>query len=111
MPALSVKPGPEPFNKADVATYVQTHRLPRVSLDTSKPLEVESLEFIGAADVPPRLHGALTGLAASERVGFVVMRGAFMASAPRAKEVPAERGYAVFSASTGNLVMFGILPQ
>ena len=107
--ALEIKPGRVPFTTNDVALYVQTHRLAKSVGDLSQ-LRVESLELITARELTTRLQGVSTGLPSRERVGFAIIRGPIYFTGPRpGKPVEFERGYVVFDASTGNLLMSGSL--
>jgi hypothetical protein len=107
--ALTVKPGPQPFTKADVVTYFQSHNLPKNSASLSQ-LHVDSLEFITSKEVSVRLQGASTGLADADRIGFVTLTGTFIFTGP-GKDKPAifNRAYAAFDAASGNLLMVGTL--
>jgi hypothetical protein len=110
--ALNVTPGAEPpFTHEDVAAYFQGHDLPR-NLAPREQLSLASLELLTAAEVTGRLGGARTGLKDDERVGFAVLEGTLVFSGPPGGP-PAQfsRGYAVFDAATGNLLMFGTLAE
>lgn len=109
--ALSVKPGPEPFSKDDVANYFKTHNLP-MNATSSSDFTVESLEFLTNKDVTARLNGASPGVNENDRLGFATLRGLFVFTGPP-KATPARfrRAYAVFDATNGNLLMIGTLEQ
>ena len=107
--ALTVKPGPQPFTQADVATYFSTHNLPLSGGDASQ-IHVANLEFITAKQAQDRLQGEPTGLDDNEQVGFVTLTGTFVFSGPRnVKPATFNSAYAIFSASTGSLIMDGTL--
>jgi hypothetical protein len=107
--ALSVTPGPTPFTTNEVTQYIQSHRLGKSIGDPSQ-LQVESLEFITASEVTVRLQGASTGLPATHRVAFAVIRGPlYFTGPPSSKPVQFERAYTLFDAGTGNLLMSGTL--
>jgi hypothetical protein len=112
MGALTVQPGqPQPFSKEDVAAYVHTHNLP-LNLGASADLQVDALEFLTNKEVSDRLQGASPGLGDNEKVGFATLSGAFIFTGPSpGKGVRFSRGYAVFNAQTGNLLMVGTLDQ
>ncbi|HTW81385.1 MAG TPA: hypothetical protein VME23_17695 [Terracidiphilus sp.] len=109
IPALKVKPGPQPFTQADVAAFFATHSF---LLDQPDPnqIHVSNLEFITAAQARDRLQGESTGLDDSATVGFVTLTGTFTFSGPMAtKTATFSSAYAIFSASTGALIMDGSL--
>ena len=111
MTALTVKPGPEPFTKQDVITYFQTHNLPKNAGSVSQ-FQVDNLEFITSKQASDRLQGVMTGLADTDRVGFVTLRGTFIFTGPRlGKSATFSRAYALFDATTGNLLMIGTLER
>jgi hypothetical protein len=109
MKALTVKPGPEPFTLDDVTAYFQTHNLPR-NLGSNSDFRVERLEFVTTREVKTRLAGASPGLSDETRVAFATLRGTFIFTGPPgARTVRFERAYALFSMTTGNLLMVGTL--
>jgi hypothetical protein len=109
--ALTPSPGPQPFTAADVEQFLKTHRLAH-SVGDPAQIRVESLEFITARDVTTRLQGAKTGLPDNDRVGFAVISGPMVFTGPPpGKPVQFIRGYAVFDATSGNLLMSGTLER
>ena len=108
MQALKVNPGAEPFTKDDVSQYVKSNRLPKTLADPAQ-LQVDSLEFITAAQASARLDGASTGLKDPERVAFAIISGPLTFTGPQTKPARFERGYLLFDAATGNLLMLGTL--
>lgn len=113
MQALTVKAGAEPFGRDEVTQFVQTHRLAKSVGDISK-LRVESVEFITAREVTVRLQGASTGLPDDQRVAFVIIRGPiYFTGPPRVTRTPVafDTAYALFDATTGNLLMSGTLTK
>jgi hypothetical protein len=108
-PALTVKPGPEPFSKQDVVTYFKTHNLPMNATNTSD-FSVASLEFMTDKELTARLSGVSTGLAETDKIGFVTLTGLFIFTGPpNAKPVRFSSAYAAFDAASGNLMMIGTL--
>jgi hypothetical protein len=108
---LAVKAGPQPFTKDDVTQFIQTHRLAKSVGDISK-LQVESLEIITAREVTTRLQGVSTGLPDDYRVAFVTIRGPAYFTGPRnSRPVAFDTVYALFDATTGNLLMSGTLTK
>jgi hypothetical protein len=108
---LTVKAGPEPFTKEDVAQFVQTHRLAKSVGDISQ-LHVDTLEFITARAVTERLEGVSTGLPDNQRVAFATIRGPiYFTGPPPSKPVAFDTAYALFDAATGNLLMSGALTK
>jgi hypothetical protein len=112
MGALAIQPGqPQPFSKTDVATYLQSHNLP-LNRGAATDVQVDSLEFLTNKEVSDRLQGASPGLADNEKVGFATLTGTFIFTGPPpGKPVRFSRGYAVFDALTGNLLMVGALEE
>lgn len=112
MAALVVNTGAaEPFTRQDVITYFQTHNLPRNSGSLSQ-FQVDTLEFLTSKEATDRLQGVSTGLSDGDRVGFVTLTGTFVFTGPpKAKPATVNRAYAVFDATTGNLLMVGSLDQ
>ncbi len=110
MAALTVKAGEaQPFSREDVADYFKTHNLPK-NLSSMSEFQVDALEFLTNKAVSDRLRGASPGLGDEERVGFVTLRGVFVFTGPPpGKPVRFTRAYAVFDATTGNLLMAGTL--
>ncbi len=109
--ALTVKPGPQPFTKADVANYFKTHNLP-MNMSSTNDFQVDTLEFLTNKDVSDRLRGASPGLADSAIVGLATLRGLFIFTGPpQTKPARFARAYAAFDATSGNLVMIGTLDQ
>jgi hypothetical protein len=109
--ALTVKPGPEPFSKQDVANYFKTHNLP-MNFTSPRDFVVENLEFLTNKEVATRLNGASPGLADNDRLGFVTLRGLFIFTGPPpGKPARFIRAYAIFDATNGNLLMIGTLEQ
>jgi hypothetical protein len=107
--ALTVKFGPQPFTKADVVTYFQSHNLPKNSGSLSQ-LHVDSLEFLTSKEVNARLQGVSTGLADADRIGFATLTGTFIFTGPgKGKPAKFNRAYAAFDAASGNLLMVGTL--
>jgi hypothetical protein len=109
--ALEVKPGAEPFSKDDVAQFIRTHRMAKSVGDPSQ-LQVESLEFMTAKEATARLQNVHTGLPDDARVGFVIIRGpVYFTGPPSSKPVAFDRAYALFDATTVNLIMSGSLEK
>ena len=110
--ALTVKAGAaEPFTKDDVAAYFKTHNLPMNSSSTSD-FRVDALEFLTSKQVTDRLQGASPGLADNDRVAFATLTGTFIfGGPPKGKIARFSRAYAVFDATSGNLLMAGTLDQ
>jgi hypothetical protein len=108
--ALTLKAGAEPFTKEDVNAYFKTHKFPK-NQGSADQLQVDNLEFITSGEVTTRLQGVSTGLGDSERVAFATLSGPFVFTGPKTNPVRFQRAYAVFDATTGNLLMVGTLEQ
>jgi hypothetical protein len=112
MNAIYVKAsGGQTFTKQDVVTYFKTHNLP-MNMTPSSQFHVDSLEFLTNDQVSARLEGASPGVAPGEKVAFATLSGVFVFTGPPpGKPARFSRAYAVFDASTGNLLMIGTLQQ
>ena len=111
MKALTVGPDPvAPFTREDVAAYFENHNLPR-NLGSKADIQVEGLEFITTKDVRSRLSGAAPDRGEDVRIGFATLRGTFVFTGPpqSGKSVKFDRAYAIFDASSVNLLMAGTL--
>ncbi|MFZ1047415.1 MAG: hypothetical protein WAN52_17520, partial [Pseudolabrys sp.] len=67
--------------------------------------------FITTKDVRSRLSGAAPDRGEDVRIGFATLRGTFVFTGPpqSGKSVKFDRAYAIFDASSGNLLMAGTL--
>jgi hypothetical protein len=109
--ALMVGSDPSaPFTREEIAAYFEKHNLPRNS-GSKTDIKVEKLEFITTKEVRDRLSGAGPDRGEDVRVGFATLRGPFVFSGPPpdGKSVKFEYAYAIFDASSGNLLMAGTL--
>ena len=108
--ALTVKPGAKPlFTLNEVAAYVAKRNLPMNAGD-ARSISVAALDFISAREASARLGGAQTGLPDQYVVGFATLKGRMIFSGPSGVQSAAfERGYAIFDATSGNLLMVGSL--
>jgi hypothetical protein len=108
--ALKVTPGaPEPFTKSDVANYFAEHNLP-LNRGPKTDFQVADLEFLTSKQASDRLAGEQTGLEDDHPVGFATLTGKFVFSGPpNAKTATFSKAYALFDATTGNLLMDGTL--
>jgi len=110
MAALTVRSGEaQPFRRDDIVAYFQTHNLPK-NLTSTTEFQVDTMEFLTDKAVTARLQGASPGLGAEDTLAFVVLRGVFIFTGPPpGRPVRFRRAYAVFDATTGNLLMTGTL--
>jgi hypothetical protein len=100
---------PEPFTKTDVVAYFSAHNLP-MNAGAKNDFQVDSLEFLTSKQASDRLAGEPTGLNDNDRVGFATLTGKFIFSGPpNTKPATFARAYALFDATTGNLLMDGTL--
>lgn len=106
MPAIAVHPqAPQPFGAQDVVNYFTSHRALKGGSSVG-PLQVTGLDFVTAREVSGRLPGVSTGLADDRKVGFATIAGTFAFSGPPgSKPGTFSRVYAVFDATTGNLLI------
>jgi hypothetical protein len=113
IPAIAMHAGANPpFSKDDVATFIRTHGLP-MNDGPAASLQVDNLEFIRSAEVTARLDGEATGLNDDDMVAFATISGPLAFSGPPPAHAPVTftQGYAVFDATTGNLLMVGTLSE
>jgi hypothetical protein len=108
--ALKVNLGAaDPFTKSDVANYFAVHNLP-MNGGAMGDFQVANLEFLTSKQASDRLAGEPTGLGDNDRVGFATLTGKFIFSGPpKAKNAAFSSAYALFDATTGNLLMNGTL--
>jgi hypothetical protein len=106
--ALKVNPFGVPFTADDVAAWLKKHNLPG-NRNTSAQLQVQSLEFLTAADAAKRLQGVETGLNPTEQVGFATLEGPVAFEGPQGKTALFDKTYAAFDATSGNLLLVGSL--
>lgn len=100
---------PEPFTQSDVVTYFASHNLP-MNAGAKGDFQVAKLEFLTSKQASERLAGEPTGLGDNDRVGFVTLTGKFAFTGPPKSKVATFRSaYALFDATTGNLLMDGSL--
>jgi hypothetical protein len=105
--AITVKPNATPpFTQDDVVAFFKTHNLPK-NLGAADQFQVDTLEFMTNGELTRRLEGVSTGLDDKAGVGFAMLSGVFVFSGPQGKAATFEKAYAVFDATTGNLLMIG----
>lgn len=109
LPAVNVSPDPvQPFTLKDVSAFFKTHNLP-TNLGSSDQFQVDTLLFLSSGEVSKLLQGVSTGLQDNELVGFATLSGALSIPKLDGGSVTFSRGYAVFDATTGNLLVAGAL--
>jgi hypothetical protein len=114
-PAISPKTAPSPWQAAkvnltaqEVSAYASTHSLP-YNQAAGASASVVSVELM-----PSRAAASLldepTGLPDTELVYYVVLRGTFSFAAEHGSDLAYSRGFEVFDAHTGNLLVWGGQP-
>jgi len=108
--AVEPRPGGG-FKKEDVGNYLHTFNLPR-NQGPSQQLGVVSLEFMSVSTLRTRIPADTTGFDGGEQVGLALLEGPLAFRSPQGGEpFTASKGYAVFDADTGNLLIVGTLEQ
>ncbi len=103
------RPGqPRSYGATDVSAFLRIHRLP--GLASATPTQVS---YISVADASRNLRGADLGLPPTQMVYFVWMSGRVTARRPpKSPGAPDQvivftKGFAIFDAQTGNLLITG----
>lgn len=110
-PALPVRSGGVILDVKEVAAYVKAHNLPR-NLGAAQDVKVLSVTRLAVADVRERVGIDTTGFDGDEPVGLALLGGKLVFSGPPPSQpVTFTKGYVVFDAVTGNLLMLGTLPD
>jgi hypothetical protein len=114
IPAIRpMRPGADPgtptFAADDAITYVAQSTFRGPKLVSTTPVVVTGVEFITSKDAEGRL-GTTIGLRDTDLVCVVSVTGTFTVSGPHGQAVkaPSTRGYSVFDARTGNLLVEGV---
>jgi hypothetical protein len=103
-PRLSAVPS---FSAEDARAYAETAGMPRGAV---RNVRVTQVAFLSSAQVSRRLGGISTGLPEEAPLCYVEMQGEFTFSDPLGGLLRFERGFEVFDARTGNLLVAGGLP-
>jgi hypothetical protein len=108
--AINIRSGANPpFSPEDVLNYLRSSKIPKLSFSPDK-LSINSLEFVTSAEASKRLNGVVVGLNDNELVGLATFSGGIVASGPPGgKQATFNSGYAIFDATTGNLLLIGTL--
>jgi hypothetical protein len=77
---------------------------------SGSPVIVTSVAFLTSQQVSANLNGESTGLPDNTLLCFVEMRGTFTFAGGLGSLVTYSRGYELFDAHTGNILMAGGLP-
>ncbi len=108
-PALTVRSGGVVLDVTEVAAYIKAHNLPR-NLGAAQDVKVVSVTRLTVAEVRERVGIDTTGFNGDEPVGLALLGGKLVFSGPPpAQPVTFTKGYVIFDALTGNLLMLGTL--
>jgi hypothetical protein len=94
------------FTLDDVKRYVGTHPV-RTSDARPRTYTITRAEFMNSKQVSDLLSGARTGFPEDYMLCYVELAGTFTFSGPRGATRIYQRGFEVFDAHTGNLLMVG----
>jgi hypothetical protein len=100
----TANPATPAFTKADVEQYVNNNPMPR-DLAPWHPVIVKVV-FATSLQVSTML-GESTGVSDTTLLCYIELQGTFSFSAPDGTPVTYQRGFEVFDAHTGNLLMSG----
>lgn len=108
IPARTINAGPTipAFTVTDVAQYVSTHPMPRDIASGAKSTIV-GIAFLTSQQVTVLLRGESTGLPDDALLCYVELHGTFVFPGPAGVTATYLRGYEVFDAHTGNILMAG----
>jgi hypothetical protein len=99
----AVVPG---YTLEDVKRFVGTHPI-RTNDGQPRAFTISRAEFMNSKQVSDVLNGASTGFADDYMLCYVELAGIFIFSGPRGATRTYKRGFEVFDAQTGNLLMVG----
>lgn len=106
---VSTGPSVPAFQAADAAQFASTHAMPQNQAVGSQTMVV-SVRFLTSKQVSDLLNGESTGLPDSTLLCFVELQGTFTFGGGMGSMVTYHRGYEVFDAHSGNIIMAGGLP-
>jgi hypothetical protein len=101
--------GTPAFSVEDAKQYVTSHPLPMQEGKGTKPTIIAA-EFLDSKEVVHRLGGITTGFPDDYPLCYVELQGSFTFVGPPGSKATYNRGFAIFDAHTGNLVIGGGLP-
>ena len=101
------------FTEQDVRQYVNTSQTrslgPKVAV--TGPFTIEKVIFLTEQELTALPGGIRTGLPSQTLVCYVELRGTFVISGPPGFTIPPySKGFEVFDAATGNLLVNGATP-
>lgn len=97
------------YTAADVIQYVGSHPMPH-SISAGLHPVVVSVRFLTSNQISAMLGGESTGLPDDTLLCYVELRGTFVFPGPQSTTVTYARGFEVFDAHSGNILMGGGLP-
>lgn len=104
--AASLDASTPTFTTADVRAYIRTHSMPHTIAASSNPAVLQIL-FITSQAASGLLDGESTGLPDNTLVCYVELSGSYTFAGPNGANVTFQKGYELFDAHTGNLLMVG----
>lgn len=103
-PTLSGVPA---FSLDAARAYAESGRIP---IGVARNVHATDAKFLSSAEVSKRLDGATIGLADDAPLCFVEMQGDFTFAGPSGSAPHFTRGFEVFDAQSGKLLLSGGLP-
>ncbi len=103
-PTLSGVPS---FSLDAARAYAESGRIP---IGVARNVHATDAKFLTSTEVSKRLDGATTGLPDDAQLCFVEMQGDFTFAGPSGSDPHFTRGFEVFDAKSGNLLLSGGLP-
>lgn len=94
------------FTTADASQYALVHGMPENPRSESSPV-ITRVMFATSAQVSAILNGENTGLPDNYLLCYVELTGTFAFAGPQGTVISYQKGFEVFDAHTGNLLMAG----
>lgn len=104
----TVDPSTPAFTAADVEQYINNTPMPRNLAANIKPVIVK-IEFETSREVSALLSGESIGVPDDTLLCYVELQGTFIFTRPDGSTITSQKGFEVFDAHTGNLLVAGTL--
>jgi hypothetical protein len=98
------------YSEVDAIQYVTAHPMPRNHAGSAEHPTAVVARFMTIAQVSALIQGGSTGLPDDALVCYVELQGNFIFPGPDGPGPTYHRGYEVFDAYSGNLLLFGARP-